>query len=82
MQLVPSDPQPFMVELSIHADYYQFYLRDIESACDTAEIWNNPEDTELGLVAGNGLVAISTKRYAHVPVRIEWYGVVTGDRRE
>jgi hypothetical protein len=69
----PPEPEPFGVDLQVYADYYQFYVQDEHSPCDTGEIWAKPEDTELGLVAGDGLVAISTKRYETVPVRIERY---------
>ena len=67
------DPDPIGVELEVYADYYQFYVQDLASTCDTSIIWDEPDSTKNGLVVGPGLVAISTKRYGTVPVRLEWY---------
>jgi hypothetical protein len=69
----PEAPEPFMVELDVYADYYQFYVQDLESPCDTAVIWDDPAATEHGFAVGEGLVAITTKRYETVPVRVEVY---------
>jgi hypothetical protein len=69
----PEDPEPFSVELSVYADYSQFYVQDIESPCDTGAIWDDPATTEHGFAVGEGLVAIGTKRYGDVPVRVEIY---------
>jgi hypothetical protein len=67
------EPEPISVELQVYADYYQFYVQDLESRCDTSIIWDDPADTERGVVVGDGLVAVSTKRYETVPVRVEVY---------
>jgi hypothetical protein len=67
------EPEPKGIETQVHADYYQFYVQDIESSCDTSVIWDVPNSTEDGVAIGPGLVAVSTKRYANVPVGIEWY---------
>jgi hypothetical protein len=69
----PPPPEPVSIELQIYADYYQFYVQDMESTCDTSVIWDDPASTEQGAVVGEGLVAVSTKRYETVPVRVEWY---------
>jgi putative RNA 2'-phosphotransferase len=68
-----SAAEPKGVELQVYADYYQFYVQDVESTCDTSVIWDDPASTENGVVVGDGLIAVSTKRYETVPVRVEWY---------
>jgi hypothetical protein len=62
-----------VVELRVPSDHYQVYLQDEASPCDTAVIWDDPVTTERGFAQGDGLVAITTKRYEIVPLRIEWY---------
>jgi hypothetical protein len=73
----PPQPEPFGVELTVHADYYQFYVQDAQSSCDTAVLWDVP-GADRGLAVGEGLVGITTKRYGDVPVRIELYATDPG----
>jgi hypothetical protein len=70
----PQLPEATSVELQIYADYYQFYVADLASTCDTGEIWND-EASSRQFACGDGLVAVGTKRYGTVPVRIENYPI-------
>ncbi len=65
--------EPSQIELTVYADYYQFYVADRENSCDTAVIWDDPETTKRQFAMGDQLIAIATKRYGNVPVRIETY---------
>jgi hypothetical protein len=69
----PAQPEATSVELQVYADYSQFYVADSASTCDTSVIWNDPETTQRQIACGIGLIAIGTKRYGTVPVRIEIY---------
>jgi hypothetical protein len=62
-------------DLMVHADYYQFYVCDRGSPCDTSVIWDEPGSFERQLAVGERLIAVGTKRYAEVPVRIEIHRV-------
>jgi hypothetical protein len=66
-------PDPTSVTLQVYADYSQFYVADTANKCDTASIWDDPESSPRQIAMGAGLVAIGTKRYGTVPVRIETY---------
>jgi hypothetical protein len=70
--LVEVRPQR-VLQLKVYADYYQFYVQDAASTCDTSVIWDQPGSTEQGTVVGNGLIGVATKRYETVPVRIEMH---------
>jgi hypothetical protein len=69
----PALPETTSVALDIFADYYQFYVQDAASTCDTGTIWDDPESTKRQIAVGDGLVAVGTKRYGTVPVSIEMY---------
>jgi hypothetical protein len=62
---------PRVIELEVYADYYQFYVADQHTPCDTSVIWDDPTTTDHRLAVGDQLVAVGTKRYGTVPVRIE-----------
>lgn len=57
-------------ELSLFADYFQFYICDQERATDTGTIWD-PSTTDRMLAAGPDLVAVGTARNMTVPVTLE-----------
>ncbi len=69
----PAQPEATSFDLQVYADYSQFYVADTASTCDTSVIWDDPETTKRQIACGNGLIAIGTKRYGTVPVRIEIY---------
>jgi hypothetical protein len=71
----PPLPEATSVELRVYADYYQFYVADAASTCDTGVIWDDPETTKRQIAQGDGLIAIGTKRYGAVPVRVEIYPI-------
>jgi hypothetical protein len=71
----PALPEPTSVALEVYADYYQFYVQDAVSTCDTGTIWDDPETTKRQIAVGDGLVAVGTKRYGTVPVSIETYAM-------
>ncbi len=76
VQLQPSpEPEPTGVDLDVYADYYQFYLQDQSSPADTSVIWDDPATTKHQLAVADGLIAVGTKRYGTVPVRVETYPV-------
>jgi hypothetical protein len=71
----PALPDAVSVQLNVYADYFQFYVADVATTCDTSVIWDAPETTQRQLAVGDGLIAIGTKRYGTVPVRIESYPI-------
>ena len=59
-----------MVELSLFADYFQFYIQDESAAGDLSESWNQ-EATDRLLAIAPGTIGIGTVRNMEVPVTIE-----------
>jgi hypothetical protein len=57
-------------ELSLFADYFQFYIRDEAAAGDLSQAWN-AETTERLLALAPGTVGIGTVRNMNVPVTVE-----------
>ncbi|WP_206238761.1 hypothetical protein [Novosphingobium terrae] len=57
-------------ELSLFADYFQFYICDEERKTDTGTIWDQLT-TDRMLAAGPDLVAVGTARNMTVPVTLE-----------
>jgi|SRR5579871_6423118 len=58
------------VELSLFADYFQFYIQDESAAGDLSENWDQ-EATDRLLAIAPGAVGIGTARNMEVPVTIE-----------
>jgi hypothetical protein len=76
IQLQPApEPEPTGVDVEVYADYCQFYLQDQASTADTSVIWDDPGTSEHQLAVADGLVAVGTKRFGTVPVRVETYPV-------
>jgi hypothetical protein len=69
----PEPAEPRAVEMQVFADYYQFYVADSTNTCDTGMICDAPDSAKRQIGVGDRLVAIGTKRYGTVPVRIEIY---------
>jgi hypothetical protein len=61
------------IELTLFADYYQFYLQDEPVDEDWSGSWNQ-EATDRMLAVARGVVAIGTARNFYVPVRVELHG--------
>lgn len=58
------------VELSLFADYFQFYIQDDAAVGDLSSSWT--EETVVRLLAiAPGTIGIGTVRNMHVPVTIE-----------
>lgn len=57
-------------ELSVFADYHQFYICDDARDTDTGEIWTD-EALARRLAIGPDLIAVSTARNMDVPVIVE-----------
>src|SRR3954470_13284169 len=59
------------IELTIFADYHQFYLQDDDDRFgDLSDAWT-PEATERRMAVAERVVGIATVRNMQVPVRIE-----------
>ncbi|KIU45908.1 MULTISPECIES: hypothetical protein [Bradyrhizobium] len=58
------------LELSLFADYSQFYIQDESTADELSAEWT-PETTDRMLAAGSGVVRIGTVRNMHVPVSVQ-----------
>jgi hypothetical protein len=58
------------IELSLFADYYQFYLQDEKAKGDLSDSWN-PEATQNLMALAPGTIGIGTARNMTVPVVIE-----------
>ncbi|WP_375780630.1 hypothetical protein ACE103_18670 [Bradyrhizobium sp. ma5] len=57
-------------DLSLFADYFQFYIQDESATGDLSEAWT-PEATDRLLAIVPGMVGISTVRNMHVPVSVQ-----------
>lgn len=58
------------LELSLFADYSQFYIQDESTADELSAEWT-PETTDRMLAAGSGIVRIGTARNMDVPVLVQ-----------
>ncbi|MBR0756331.1 hypothetical protein JQ604_29490 [Bradyrhizobium jicamae] len=58
------------IELSLLADYFQFYLQDESAAGDLSDAWTQ-EATDRLLAIAPGTVGIGTVRNMHVPVSVQ-----------
>jgi len=58
------------VELSLFADYFQFYIQDEAAVGDLSASWTE-ETVGRGLAIAPGIIGIGTVRNMHVPVTIE-----------
>jgi hypothetical protein len=58
------------VELTLFADYFQFYLQDEKAAGDLSESWTEQATADL-LALAPGTIGIGTVRNMDVPVVIE-----------
>lgn len=58
------------VELSLFADYFQFYIQDESAAGDLSQSWNQEAIDRL-LAIAPGTIGIGTVRNMEVPVTIE-----------
>lgn len=65
-------------DLSIFADYFQFYVQDAETADDFAEGWT-AETSEAMLVSKSTALGIGTARNMDVPVRLEVHDAAPHD---
>ena len=57
-------------ELTLFADYFQFYIRDEAAKGDLSQAWNK-ETTDRLLAVAPGTVGIGTVRNMDVPVTVE-----------
>src|SRR6202023_3968554 len=62
-------PNMKSLELSLFADYFQFYVQDETAAGDLSQAWNE-EATERLLAIAPGTVGIGTVRNMDVPVTV------------
>ena len=58
------------IDLTLFADYYQFYLQDETMGEDWSDAWNQ-EATDRMLAVAPGVVAVGTARNFYVPVQLE-----------
>lgn len=58
-------------ELTLFADYHQFYLQDEAASGDLSNGWN-PESFERMLAVGDGVVGVGTARDMDVPVTLQF----------
>jgi hypothetical protein len=69
----PPQREPTSSSFAVYASHMQFYVADRSNTCDIEALWDNPDASPRQFAVGEGLVAIGTKRFGTVPVRIEWY---------
>jgi hypothetical protein len=65
-------------ELSLFADYHQFYIQDEAVGGDLSEAWND-EATDRLLAIAPGTIGIGTVRNMDVPVTVEIHDREPGD---
>jgi hypothetical protein len=65
-------------ELSLFADYHQFYIRDETVGGDLSEAWNDEAIDRL-LAIAPGMIGIGTVRNMDVPVTVEIHDHEPGD---
>jgi hypothetical protein len=58
------------LELSLFADYFQFYIQDEAATGDLSESWNEEATARL-LAEAPGVIGIGTARNMDVPVAVE-----------
>lgn len=67
-----------LYDLEIFADYFQFYVQDMETPDDFSEGWTDAT-VEAMLVAKPTALAIGTARNMNVPVRLEVHEIEPSD---
>jgi hypothetical protein len=65
-------------ELSLFADYFQFYIQDEAATSDLSRIWNKEAIARM-LAAAPGKIGVGTVRNMDVPVTVEIHHQEPGD---
>jgi hypothetical protein len=55
----------------LFADYFQFYVEDVNPEDTTEHIWDDKKTIEIGLALGKGIIAVGTERNFTVPFSLE-----------
>src|SRR5689334_18937013 len=58
-------------QYQLFADYFQFYVEDVNPEHTTEHIWDDKKTVEIGLALGKGIIAVGTERNFTVPFSLE-----------